>query len=98
MTYFVYILKCTDNSFYTGVTNDVHTRFSQHQTGSVCSYTKSRRPLILVYYHEFNNIHEAINAEKQIKGWSRKKKIALINGDIAELIRLSNYHPSSSSG
>jgi len=81
-TYFVYILLCSDNSFYTGVTNNLTRRLHEHQTGinSSC-YTYTRRPVKLMRALQFNNPNDAISAEKQIKGWSRKKKEALINGD-----------------
>ena len=90
--YFVYILKCSDNSFYTGITNNIEKRINEHQSGinSKC-YTHSRRPVKLVFYEEFQNPNEAISKEKQIKGWSRKKKQALINNDFEELKRLSNF-------
>jgi putative endonuclease len=78
--YFVYILLCSDNSYYTGITNDIETRFVQHSTGAdVNSYTFRRRPLRLVFYESFPDVNQAIAFEKQIKGWRRAKKEALIN-------------------
>ncbi len=89
--YFVYILKCSDSSFYTGITNNIDKRFIEHQSGiNTKSYTYSRRPLELVYFEEFQNPNDAITKEKQIKGWTRKKKQALINNNFEELKRLSN--------
>ncbi len=88
--YFVYILKCSDNSYYTGVTNDLERRIVEHNSGyDDKSYTFSRRPVELVYTELFNDINDAIRAEKQIKGWSRKKKEALISKDFNKLKRIS---------
>ena len=88
--YFVYILKCSDNSYYTGVTNDIELRFSQHQSGKFPeSYTYKRRPVELVFFYIFNDIIQAIAFEKQVKGWSRKKKEAIINDNWDKLKELS---------
>ena len=79
-SYYVYILKCSDNSYYTGITSDLELRFQQHQEGiNPSSYTYSRRPVELMFYQEFQYIDKAIAFEKQVKGWSRKKKKAIIN-------------------
>lgn len=73
--YYVYILKCSDNSYYTGVTNDYERRLYEHNAGiDRKSYTFRRRPLQLVYVTEFRDVEEAIAFEKKVKGWSRKKK------------------------
>ncbi|MEZ5009551.1 MAG: GIY-YIG nuclease family protein [Chitinophagales bacterium] len=78
--YYVYILKCSDNSYYTGVTNDIDRRLIEHQTGiNPKAYTHNRRPVELVFHYQFNDINQAIAFEKQVKGWNRKKKEALIN-------------------
>lgn len=83
-------MKCSDNSYYTGVTNDVFLRETQHNQGlDTKSYTFERRPVVLVWYQDFENPKEAIDKEKQLKGWSRKKKEALINGDLELLPKLS---------
>ena len=88
--YFVYILKCSDNTYYTGVTNNIERRFKEHQSGeSKTSYTYSRRPLELVYYTSFNDVDNAILFEKRIKKWSRKKKEAAIKGEFEKLPNLS---------
>jgi len=90
--YFVYILECSDKSYYVGVTNDLETRLSQHNDGeNVFAYTFSRRPLLLKYYQRFDEIEDAIDFEKQLKGWSRKKKEALFEEDWNEIVKLSNY-------
>ncbi len=88
--YFVYLLKCADRSYYTGVTNDLQRRIQEHKDGSNRSaYTYHRRPLELVFHIEFENIKEAIAFEKRVKGWSRKKKEALINKEWDSLPKLS---------
>jgi len=80
--YFVYLLRCSDHSFYAGVTNNVEKRLEEHLQGiDPKCYTFSRRPLELVYRAEFSGITDAIAFEKQIKRWSRKKKEALIDRD-----------------
>ena len=87
---YVYILKCSDNTYYTGVTSNLEQRMFQHNTGYFPdSYTASRRPLELVFYAEFTDINFAIEKEKQIKKWSRLKKEALINGDYDSLPNLA---------
>ncbi len=88
--YYVYIILCSDKTYYTGVTNDVNRRFDEHESGHDSkAYTFSRRPLKLVFYTEFNDVNCAIEKEKQIKTRSRKKKEALINGDFDSLPNLS---------
>ncbi len=88
--YYVYILLCSDNSYYTGVTNDLETRFLYHQNGhNPESYTYNRRPVEIVFYSEFNDVNQAIAFEKQVKGWSRKKKEAIINNEWEKLPNLS---------
>ncbi len=91
--YYVYILKCSDDSYYTGLTNNLEERFAQHQSGYVLqSYTFKRRPLHLCWSLQLSDINQAIALEKQIKGWSRKKKEAFIIEDWKNLIQLSkNY-------
>ena len=82
----VYILKCSDNSYYVGVTNNVERRLEEHNSGlNRNSYTFKRRPLELVYYESFQTADDAIKFEKKIKGWTRKKKEALINENWNEL-------------
>ena len=73
--YYVYILLCSDNSYYTGITNDIEKRVSEHQSKrSRDSYTASRLPVKLVWNLKCGNPIDAIKVEKQIKGWSRRKK------------------------
>ena len=86
----VYILHCSDNSYYTGVTNSLTRRISEHDNGAdPFSYTFSRRPLNLVFLQYFNNPENAIRLEKQIKRWTRKKKEALIEENWEKLKKLS---------
>ena len=88
--YYVYILKCSDNSYYTGVTSDLESRFIKHQSGRYPeSYTHNRRPVQLVFHNEFNEIEQAIAFEKQVKGWNRKKKGAIIDDNWEKLKELS---------
>ncbi|MCK0158974.1 GIY-YIG nuclease family protein [Cellulophaga sp. F20128] len=88
--YYVYILECSDTSFYTGVTSNLLARVKDHTSGKHRdSYTYSRRPLLLVYYCEFSDVSLAIDMEKQIKKWSKVKKEALINGDYESLPNLA---------
>lgn len=87
---FVYIIECSDNSFYVGVTNDIFRRFSEHENGiDTKSYTFNRRPLKLVFYTSFTDLNIAIEREKQIKKWSKNKKKALINGEFSQLPNLA---------
>ncbi|NKB47791.1 MAG: GIY-YIG nuclease family protein [Alphaproteobacteria bacterium] len=100
----VYIVRCRDGHYYTGSTRGgLEQRLAQHNDGTYVGYTKSRRPIVLVFSQKFDRITDAIAAERQIKGWSRAKKEALIRGDVSALQRLarnrSEYpHPSTSSG
>jgi putative endonuclease len=94
--YFVYILKCSDDSYYTGITNDLIKRVFEHQSGyKKDSYTYKRRPLSLEFYQEFNDVLQAIYFEKKIKGWTRAKKQALIKGDFNMLQMLSECRNST---
>ncbi|MDW5290759.1 GIY-YIG nuclease family protein [Formosa sp. PL04] len=89
-TYYVYILNCNDNSYYTGITSNLEQRFKDHQAAKhQNSYTASRRPLQLVFYTTFTEVELAISAEKQIKKWSRVKKEALITSDFKTLPNLA---------
>ena len=89
-TYYIYILLCSDNSYYIGVTNNLEKRVLQHQNGfDLTSFTFNKRPLSLVYNEEFVDIKQAIEREKQLKKWSRAKKEALIKNEIDKLKNLS---------
>jgi predicted GIY-YIG superfamily endonuclease len=82
---FVYILECADGSYYTGSTVDLEMRMAQHQTGYFKGYTSSRLPVELIWHQEFPSEHDAFVCERQIKGWTRAKKEALIRGDFAAI-------------
>ena len=77
---YVYILECADGSYYVGSTTNLETRLAQHNTGYYGGCTAQRRPVELVWSAEFPTEHEAFLRERQIKGWSRAKKEALIRG------------------
>jgi putative endonuclease len=98
-TYSVYIIECSDSSFYVGITNNIERRLYEHNQGiSDDAYTKSRLPVQLKYIANFTLPIEAIAFEKRLKGWTRAKKMALINDNIEKLKDLSRRHPSSGSG
>jgi putative endonuclease len=88
---FVYILRCSDDSFYEGSAtgNDLHRRIAEHQTGVFPGYTYTRRPVELAWSEHFDRIIDAIAVERKLKGWSRAKKQALIRGDWSLVRRLS---------
>ena len=85
----VYILKCSDGSYYTGKTQDIQLRIAQHENGSLKGYTHSRRPVKVVFTQSFPTYTEAIRAERQIKNWSKAKKEALISGSFDLLHQLA---------
>lgn len=87
---YMYILQCSDGSFYTGSTRNLNHRLEQHKTGKGAKHTRKNLPVKLVYYETFTRISEAFDREKQVQGWSKAKKIALIKKDIEQLKRLSN--------
>ena len=89
MPFYVYILRCSDGSYYTGITENIEIRLAQHQAGELPGYTKKRRPVELMFCDEFLYMDDAIDRERQIKGWSRGKKEALIAGDWDLLVDLS---------
>ncbi len=88
MSFWVYILRCGDGSYYTGHTDNLEHRLQQHYDG-LFGYTASRKPISLVYSCPFPTRTEALESELRIKGWGRKKKEALMGGDWAGLHRLS---------
>jgi predicted GIY-YIG superfamily endonuclease len=85
----VYILKCSDGSYYTGKTQDLQLRIAQHENGTFKGYTSSRRPVKVIFTQSFPTYLEAIQAERQIKNWSKAKKEALINGKFDILHQLT---------
>ena len=90
MPAFVYILRCSDGRYYVGMTHEsVDKRVGEHNEGVYDGFTKSRRPVTLVYAQQFDRITDAIAAERQLKGWTRAKKEALIQGDFDLLQELA---------
>ncbi|MES2056088.1 MAG: GIY-YIG nuclease family protein [Pseudomonadota bacterium] len=103
MTFWAYLLRCSDGSYYTGHTDNLEARIGYHQSGLVEGYTQKRRPVTLVWSQDFPARLEALEAERRIKGWTRAKKEALIAGDWGRLSVLARNHqdersPSTGSG
>ncbi len=86
---YMYILLCSDDSYYTGSTWNLEKRLWDHQNGQGANYTKSRLPVRLVYCEEYSRIDEAYFREKEVQGWSRRKKKALIDLDEEKLVEYS---------
>jgi putative endonuclease len=88
---FVYMLRCADGSYYVGSAtgDDLSHRIAEHQSGVYPGYTFTRRPVRLVWSEHFERITDAITTERKIKGWSRAKKEALINGDWGKVQQLA---------
>ena len=89
MSFWTYMLKCSDGSYYVGQTDDLESRIAAHSTGIPTCYTTRRRPVLLVWSQQFATREEALAAERQIKGWSRRKKEALMRDDWLEVRRLA---------
>jgi len=88
--FYVYVLLCADESFYVGITSNLEQRLGQHQFGwDEGCYTYKRRPVRCVHVSDFANFDDAMQWEKRLKGWSRAKKAALMNGEWKEVQRLS---------
>ncbi|MBC7768159.1 MAG: GIY-YIG nuclease family protein [Phycisphaerales bacterium] len=103
MPSWVYILRCSDGSYYAGVTSNIERRLDEHFHSEI-GYVAKRKPFEYLWSEEFANIDDAIGFEKQVKGWSRAKKEALMRGDWLEIQRLAKLKgrspgpPSTSSG
>jgi predicted GIY-YIG superfamily endonuclease len=98
MLFWTYLLHCADRSFYVGHTDDLERRIGQHQAGAIEGYTSERRPVTLVWSQPFLSRSEALEAERQLKGWGRAKKLALIRGDwaaISDLVKKKGASTSS---
>jgi predicted GIY-YIG superfamily endonuclease len=96
MNAFVYILRCRDGRYYVGTTrSSLEQRVAEHNAGTFGGFTKSRRPVELVYSESFDRIMDAIASERRLKGWSRAKKEALIAGDYEKLTQLSRSKSKS---
>ena len=101
MPFWSYMLHCADRTFYVGHTDDLEKRIGEHELGLIPGYTASRRPVKLVWSDAFGTRAEAKEAERQLKGWGRKKKLALIRGDwalVSKLAQGKKEGPSTSSG
>jgi predicted GIY-YIG superfamily endonuclease len=100
MSAYLYILRCAEGSYYVGTTTgSLEKRVAEHQAGIFGGYTAARRPVALIFYHHFERLEDAAAAERQVKGWRREKKEALIRGDFTALPFLARrgataMHPS----
>jgi putative endonuclease len=92
---YIYILECADGSYYTGSTKDLDRRLWQHQNGLGANHTAKRLPVKLVYCEFFERVADAFEREKQVQGWSRKKKQALMNSDFNQLHQLAQCQNES---
>ena len=92
---YMYILLCSNGGYYTGSTIDLTRRLKQHLTGNGANFTKKHQPIMLVYYEVYTRIDVAFRREKQIQGWSRKKKEALMFGEIDKLKKLAECQNDS---
>jgi putative endonuclease len=94
------MLRCADNSYYVGCAtgDDLATRVDQHNAGAFKGYTFSRRPVVLVWSEHFERITDAIAAERQLKGWSRAKKEALLHSDWTKVVELSRRRAGKMKG
>ena len=92
MSGWMYILECSDGSFYTGSTKDLQTRLIQHQNGQGANHTRKRLPVKLVYAEAYSMVKFAFNREKQVQGWNRTKKLALIEGRLDDLPDLAKAY------
>jgi len=97
MSFYVYMLRCADGSYYVGHTEDLEARMAGHRQGSVPGCTSSRRPLELVWCDLFESRQAAFERERQVKGWSRRKNEALVRGDWEAMSRLAHAHGSTGS-
>lgn len=98
MSFWAYMLHCRGGKFYTGHTDDLERRVAQHNAGLASGFTSDKLPVELVWSQEFPTRYEALSAERQIKGWSRAKKLALIRGDWNAMSRLAKKKCSPSTG
>ncbi len=85
-----YIVRCADETYYVGSTVDLERRLSEHNLGLGAAYTRRRRPVVLVWSAEFERVDEAFAFEKQVQGWGRRKREALIAGDLDALPTLAS--------
>ena len=101
LAFWVYVLQCADGKYYTGHTDNIERRFSEHQAGGYCDFTSRRRPVKMMWSDYFSTRIEALEAERRIKPWSRAKKEALFRGDwaaVSHIARPPKERPSTSLG
>jgi putative endonuclease len=98
MSFYAYLLRCNDGSYYAGHTDDLEHRLSQHQLGALGGYTAKRLPVSLVWSEDFGSREDAFWVEQQIKGWSRAKKEALITGDWGLISQLAQNRMENGTG
>ncbi|MEV8135367.1 GIY-YIG nuclease family protein [Microbacterium aurantiacum] len=84
----MYILQCADGSLYVGSTLDLSRRVEEHQFGEGSAYTAVRLPVVLLYSEEYDRVEDAFRREKQVQGWGRAKRLALVAGDMDAVSRL----------
>ncbi len=89
MAFYVYIIRCRDASYYVGHTDNLEARIADHNGGQFSAYTRKRRPVLLVFSQDFRTREEALARERQLQGWSRAKKEALVAGNWKRLKLLS---------
>jgi predicted GIY-YIG superfamily endonuclease len=94
LSFWVYVLRWSDGSYYTGHTDNLEKRIVKHQAGEFGGYTSTRRPVTLLFSQEFQARDQSLMCEMQIKGWSRKKKEAMMRGDWQEVSRLARNSSS----
>jgi putative endonuclease len=82
MSWYFYILRCVDSSLYCGITNNLKERLEEHSRGEGAKYTKTRLPVKLIHFEEFPNKSSACKREREVKGWHREKKKALVEGSL----------------
>ena len=91
--WYLYILKCRNNSYYTGITTDIPTRIDKHNSGKGAKYTRTHRPVRLVYFEELETEREARKRESEIKSWRREMKERLVGGfpseRLSDVLRIS---------
>jgi len=90
---YMYILRCGDGTFYVGSTRDLERRLAQHERGEGAAYTRRRPPVALVHCEEYERIDDAYAREKQVQNWGRAKRLALIDGRIADLRNAAHKKP-----
>ena len=92
MKFYVYIIKCSNGSYYIGHTHNLHKRYVRHRIGTGAHHTAVNAPEEIVYTEQFDSEADAVRRERQLKRWSRAKKQALIDGRVEDLRRLSRSH------